>query len=371
MDALTITFESQDIPKFDILINSIPVSYQIIDNQIVLEHDIIFGLNMLKIKLNQGTQVIINDLSLNGVSARHSLYLAFHENPKTNSTWLTVTNRELIIPFGNPMSWWLAECAKKIPNSYYGTNLYEQFDIFYSESLIIDSKFPKLLQDFMKYNFGFHVVDKSKSLLHNKTLPWIKINLDYDENALFTEFSNNIDILKSNHYLSKQKTEFTSLQNQYNKKESANVNFWEVAKVIYQNKFNPKKIINFDPKKLPIFFKLIKDIESLDIEIIHAYIGTVYPGSYVAPHADDWYKHDKIYENTHGPSGFFIPIGWKDGNYFKFNDIGFLPYHQAPFLVNNAEFMHGSINASDTVRFTIQLTCRFTEENIRILTLKN
>lgn len=367
MDTLIITFDSQDTPKFDIFVNDILVPHQIENNQIIIFSDILFGLNLLKIKLVQGEQVILTDLSLNKASARQTLYLAYHENPNTNSTWLTRSRQELIIPFGNPISWWLAECAKKIPNSYYGTNLYEKFEIYYSKSLIIDTTFPKLLQDFMKYTFGFHIVDKSTPLLHNKTLPWIKINLDYNEQDLFTELYNNIDIIKDNHYKPKEKIKFTSLQNQYNKKESENVALWEVAKVIYQNKHSTEQVINYDQEKFPIFSKLIDDIKSKDIKIIHAYIGIVAPGSYVAPHVDDWYKSDPIYVNTQGPSGLFIPIGWKDGNYFKFNDVGFLQYHQAPFIVNNAEFMHGSVNMSDTVRFTIQITCQFTEENIQTL----
>lgn len=357
MDKIIITFDTQDTPNFDISMNGIPIKFQIDSNNLIIEHNVLFGLNLLEINLLQGSKVILTDLTLNGVSSRQTLYLSYYENPNINSTWLTEQNLKLIIPFGNPISWWLAECAKKIPNTYYGSNLYEKFNIFYSQSIEIDRTFPQLLQDFMKYNFGFHVNEKNNEILHNKSLPWVKINLDYDEQQLLEEFQSNIELIENNYYKPKQ--------NQYNKKDPENLKLWEVAMAIHRDK--DKIITEFRKQDLPHFFKLIEQIESMDIEIIHAFIGTVYPKSYVAPHSDDFYKHSNLYKGTSGCSQFFIPVGWKDKNYFKFDNVGFLPYEQGAHLVNNSDFMHGSINNSDTVRFTIGIYCRFTEENIQTL----
>jgi hypothetical protein len=357
MDKIIITFDTEDTPKFDISINDAPVKFQIDSNNLIIDHDVLFGLNLLEITLTQGSKVILTGLTLNGVSSRQTLYLSYYENPNTNSTWLTEQHKKLIIPFGNPMSWWLAECARKIPNTYYGSNLYETFDIFYSKSIDVDESFPKLLQDFMKYNLGFHVNKKDSPILHNKSLPWVKINLKYDEQQLFQEFYSNIKLLENNYYKPKQ--------NQYNKKDPENLKLWEVAMAIHSNK--DKAITEFQKQDLPCFFKLIEQIESMGVEIIHAFIGTVYPNSYVAPHSDDFYKNTILYEGTSGCSQFFIPIGWKDNNHFKFDNVGFLPYEHGAYLVNNSDFMHGSINNSDVVRFTIGIYCRFTEENIQTL----
>ncbi len=357
MDKIIIIFESQDKPKFNISINGTLVSYEFNNNQILIDYEALFGINLLDIRLTVGTQVILTDLILNGVSTRQTLYLAYYENPNTNSTWLTEQHPNLIIPFGNPMSWWLCECAKKIPNKYYGTNLYEKFDIFYSESIQANASYPKLLQDFMRYSFGFHVNEKNNPILHNKSLPWVKINLDYNEQQLFQEFHSNLELLENNYYRPKQ--------NQFNKKESENLEMWKVAMAIHRDE--DKAITEFREEELPYFSKLITKIESMGIEIIHAFIGTVYSNSYVAPHTDDFYKNTDLYSGTSGCSQFFIPIGWKNNNYFKFDNVGFLPYQQGAFLVNNSDFMHGSINNSDAVRFTIGIYCRFTEENIQTL----
>jgi len=358
MDKIIITFDAEDTPNFDISLNSKPINFQIDSNNIIIDHSVLFGLNLLEITLLQGSEVILTDLTLNGVSNRQTLYLSYYENPDTSSTWITEQHPTLVVPFGNPMSWWLAECAKKIPNTYYGSNLYEKFDIFYGRSISIDETFPRLLQDFMKYNFGFHVNEKNNEILHNKSLPWVKINLEYDEQRLLEEFLSNIELLENNYY--------TPKQNRYAKhKKDPDLALWEVAMAIHSDQ--DKSIIEFQEQDLPHFFKLIHQIESMGIEIIHAFIGTVYPNSYVAPHADDFYKNSSQYEGTPGCSQFFIPVGWKDNNYFKFDNVGFLPYEQGAYLVNNSDFMHGSINNSDAVRFTIGIYCRFTEENIQTL----
>lgn len=370
MDKIIITFDAQDTLKFNILINDVLVSYQLINNQIIIEHDILFGLNLLKIKLIQGSKVILTDLNLNGVSNEHTLYLTYYENPNTNSTWLTEASPDLIIPFGNPMSWWLCECARKIPNTYYGTNLYEKFDIFYSKAIQANTSYPKLLQDFMRYTVGFHVNEKNKPMLHNKTLPWIKINLDYNEQQLLEEFHSNEKLLENKY--------FRPGIGQFNTKESEKAfidkyllkphKTFPNLKVIFEhNTTKDKAIPEFQEQDLPHFFKLIKQIESMGIEIIMSYISTVYPNSYVAPHVDDFYKRIDLYSETSGCSQFAIPIGWKDNNYFKFDNVGFLPYEQGAFLINNSDFTHASINNSDAVRFTIGIYCRFTEENIQTL----
>ena len=116
---------------------------------------------------------------------------------------------------------------------------------------------------------------------------------------------------------------------------------------------------------MPLLHALLDDITAIGgIRIMHAFIGQVRPNSYVAQHVDDFYRRNTLYANADGCSQFFIPIGWTTGNYFKFNDIGLVPYEQGALIVNNSEFTHGSINASNVVRFTIGIVCEFTNDNI-------
>ena len=106
----------------------------------------------------------------------------------------------------------------------------------------------------------------------------------------------------------------------------------------------------------------------MNIKVLHAFIGAVDPGSYVAPHCDDFYKNVDSYKNTAGVAQFFIPIGWQSGNVFKFANVGNIPTNNGAFLVNNSDYMHGSINQSDSTRYTIGVYCEFTKENLRDLT---
>lgn len=359
MDKIELQIKSKTLLTelaFTLKINGTIVQYNVVDDKIIIETETLFGLNKLVISVRTelyDDHVEIVDFLFNTVSSRQSLYLSYYENPETCSTWLTDQHPEIIIPFGNPMSWWLAECIKKIPNTYYGTNLYEKFDIFYPDSIDIDDYFPKLIKDFMKYSVGFHINDKSAGLAQNKNLPWIKINLDYDEKALFDEFANNLNLLDQNFFVPKQ--------NQYVQHKSKDVKLWQAPVIFHNDKEE------YSREDFPVVYELLDRIRNMNIEVIHSYVSILHPKSCVFPHADDFYKYDPLYKNTQGCSQFFIPIGWKSDNYFKFNDAGFLPFDAGAYLVNNSDFVHGSINASDTVRFTIGIYCRFTEENIQTL----
>jgi len=375
MDQILIPFESElaiNTDSLELIINKQLVNYQIVDSTIVIDTDIAeFGLNLLNIRLVSPPEnflLKIKDFILNKVSSRQTLYLTFCQQQGKNvcTTWLTDRDNFITIPFGNPISWWLGECAKKIPNSLYGTNLYDKFEIFYPESIKIDNKFPRLMQDFMKHNLGFYIVLKEEysKPIHNKKIPYLRINLEYDEHALFKEFSENINLLESDDYAPKQ--------NEYNKGEVEKLELWQISMAVRTNKTKNnigwKDTIIYRQDQFPVFYKLLEQITNINgIRIIHAFIGQVKSYSYVAPHMDDFYKYINEYKNTEGCSQFFIPIGWKQGNYFKFSDIGEVPYDQGALLVNNSEFMHGSINASDSVRFTIGILCEFTDDGINQL----
>jgi hypothetical protein len=194
--------------------------------------------------------------------------------------------------------------------------------------------------------------------LHNKKIPYLHVKLEYDETLLFQEFSKNVELLNNNYYKPKQ--------NEYNSQEIEKLKLWQVAMAVptvVDGKW--KENLLYSQEDFPLLYDLLERITAIGgIRIIHVFVGQVHPESYVAPHVDDFYRYDPIYMNTSGCSQFFIPIGWKSGNYFKFADVGVIPYNQGALLVNNSEFMHGSVNASDSVRFTIGVLCEFTDDSI-------
>ena len=370
MEQILIPFECDqqvDHNSFILTLNNSLIPYQIENNNIIINIEINAGVNLLTIKLINAKEnfvLKIKDFILNKVSARQTLYLAFCqiESKNVNTTWLTNRDNVITIPFGNPISWWLSECSKKIANDLYGTNLYEQFELFYPESIEIDTKFPRLMQDFMKHNLGFHLVSKNEydRPLHNKKIPYLNVDLDYDENLLFNEFLKNVELLNNNYYKPKQ--------NEYNSQEIEKLELWQVAMAVPTVEAQDsswKENILYSQEDFPLFYNLLERITAIGgIRIIHAFIGQVKPYSYVAPHVDDFSRRDAKYLNTGGCAQFFIPIGWKSGNYYKFADIGLIPYDQGALLSSTGEFMHGSVNASDSVRFTIGILCEFTDDSI-------
>ena len=218
------------------------------------------------------------------------------------------------------------------------------------------------MQDFMKHNLGFHLVSKNEydRPLHNKKIPYLNVDIDYDENLLFNEFLKNVELLNNNYYKPKQ--------NEYNSQEIEKLELWQVAMAVPTVEAQDsswKENILYSQEDFPLFYNLLERITAIGgIRIIHAFIGQVKPYSYVAPHVDDFSRRDAKYLNTGGCAQFFIPIGWKSGNYYKFADIGLIPYDQGALLSSNGEFMHGSVNASDSVRFTIGILCEFTDDSI-------
>jgi hypothetical protein len=370
MDKIILTFESLSPQvNFIVKLNNIKIDYHIQNDSIIIDSPIQIGTNNLSLKTSENINDTIKliDVIINGVNLRQVMYLAYStHNNGTNfcNTWFTNDINQITLPFGYPISNWLGECHKKIPNRSYGTNLYEKYDIYYPESVKIKDSFPKLMQDFMLYDFGFTAINKHQPIKGNKLVPWIPIDFEYDEASLFNEFNNNIELIKNNFYNPKQ--------NYYNAKESKNVSDWIVAMAVHsdidnQTKTDDKLKEEFDRKKLPLFCDLLDRITNMNIKILHAFIGIVESGSYVAPHCDDTYKYENFYKNTSGASQFFIPIGWKPGNLFKFNNVGFIPWERGPHLVNNSDYMHGSINDSSDIRFTIGIYCDFTEKNIQDL----
>jgi hypothetical protein len=372
MDKIILTFESL-LPQISLLVkvNNTNIDYTIQDNCIIIHSQIQFGINSLSLELLNDIDNAIKlvDVVISGVNLRQTMYLAYSTHANGDNfcnTWLTNSTKQLTLPFGNPVSYWLAECSKKLPNKSYGTNLYERYDIYYPQSVKIKDSFPKLMQDFMQYDFGFTLIDKLEPIKGNKLVPWLPIKFDYDELALFEEFVNNIDLIKNNYYEPKQ--------NQYNSKESKNIPNWIVAMAVHSNtskniktETNDGLVEELDRQRLPLFYNLLDRIRAMNIKILHAFIGVVEPGSYVAPHCDDFYKYEPQYKTTAGVAQFFIPLGWKPGNLFKFNNVGMIPWENGPYLVNNSDFMHGSVNDTPYARFTIGVYCEFTDDNIQQL----
>ena len=355
-------FNSEDI---NILVNDNLVNFQLTEDQIIIDYNEVFGVNLLKISHNSKETLKILDLLINEDSIRSTLYLAYLDNPKRNSTWVTVDDGPLTIPFGYPVGWWYAECSTTIPNGKLGSNLYDEYEIYYPESVTVSDLYPELIKSYFKHNFGFTMIpkDEYQNPLHNNIIPSIPIHLEYNEQELFNEFTSNRNILESDDYIPSQKT------TNYNKT-------WDLSMLIRptdQTKTGWRRSFIFDFKDFPALYKLLEQIENFDdIIMLHGFVGIVDPGDRVDLHRDDhsnsnkfWYPNgDYTYDGISGLCTLYVPVGWTPGNYYKFHNVGLIKYDQGAMISNVFSYPHASVNDSEQVRYTIGIYCKFNGSNI-------
>ena len=56
---------------------------------------------------------------------------------------------------------------------------------------------------------------------------------------------------------------------------------------------------------------------------------------------------------------------WTHESYFKLDGVGHLPTDSA-FVINNTDFLHGTINPTNNVRYILGICCEF-NDNYTIL----
>jgi hypothetical protein len=360
MTAINIIFKTNqtiDDNSFILSIGDNQIDYTVDNSTLIINTDITFGVHTLLISptasVNLLTDIRFTDVIIDQVSLRQCLYLSYcmRGDARENTTTLNSYYPSWHLPFGNPVSWWLAETSKYISNLMYGTNLAEKLEIFYPESITLDDHFPPTIKDFFKYNLGFYAYNKQlkTARLPGPEIPFVKLKLEYNEEALFQELLANIDVLADSSY--------TPSQHKLTKLDTT-VKPWQIHRAAFLGE------TTIDEAKFPEYCKLIKSIEGMNINIKISFLMALHPGSYIDPHIDDWHRRVPELSHLTDCCGIFIPIGWRPGNYFKFNEIGLIPYDQGALLFNPSTFMHASANQSDRVRFTISIGCEFTDDTV-------
>jgi hypothetical protein len=254
----------------------------------------------------------------------------------------------LYLPFINPLSQWIALCAEKIPAKLYTSGLYDELEIYYPESILIADHFPKIIQDFFSTNLDFYAHPKHllESPYYDKRIPYVALpkKITVNEDLLYNELVNNLDYLQSTGRFPKQH-EYT---------QNTNPKRWMSNDIIVSSEddYSLESKFLLDKTKVPNLYAFI---EGLNLEIIvHAFIGILGPGEYAYPHIDEYASYEHLVKNYLGCSQIYIPIKWKEGNYFKFNNVGVIPLRK-PTLINNHDFCHALINDSDEIRFALAI----------------
>ena len=350
---IKIYFKTQaevDQNTFSLVINNDQQQYSVVDSVIVINAELTFGLHTLVLRhknTSKNFNLEFTSVIVNGADIRQTIYLSYtwFGDQRKNTTVMDEQCQSWYLPFGNPVSWWLTECARNIKSGHYGNNLEDNATVCYPEVTILNDRYPTVVRDFFRYNFGFHT-NSNVYPFHDDTIPYVRLpNLKYNESALFDE------LMDSQHLFLNSK--YTPSQNNYKLDDGKS------------EKSVPWKIIRSslgserDEQPFPNFNKLVNQIEADGVEIGVSFLAALYPESYVVPHLDDYYNMADFLSDQTGCCKIWIPIGWKPGNYFKFDRVGLIDYTKGAHLINSNNFMHSSVNDSDTVRFTVGFNCKF------------
>jgi len=355
-DELTIEFRCKGTnPKFQFELDGVeilPASQT--ENLVTLALNINHGFHILRLSAVDGIDIDIIDLHLNNVSFGDTKFLIFGTNDsgKFQTTSINQHIKELYIPFINPISQWVAMVSEKIPSRFFSGGLYEEKEVYYPTSITISEKFSKIDQDYFKYNYDFYVIDKEElvSPYYSRTVPYCSApaHIHYDEQELYAEFMNNLDFL-------------TNLKIEHQKGNY-------LINVIIPSAdptFDLSKRFLLDRNLFPELYRLH---ETLNIgDIVHTFVGVLGPGETLSVHKDEQSIIRKFEDSGNrtpskirtdieqygGCSRLYIPINFKQGNYFKFTDVGLLPVTKGPLVINNYNFSHGLINDTDEWRFAI------------------
>lgn len=332
--------ESQ-FSKLQVEINNQPVEYTLTDNKVDINSDVDIGLNQLSIEIIHGTKFSIEDVVINHTSVRQAIYLSYIETQDCNviqpATCLWEPTQKWILPFANPISFWLCLVMSKIPANTLGKNLYETYNIIYPSKVILNQPFISLINDFFRYNFDFFCELKTKPNL----LPIRKTNInfyDYDTATVIDEIDNNIEFIKSHQRPYSQKI--------YNYQEiSNNQPKWFTFTVI------EKTQVVVDPEKFKRLLQLVNQLPLNDITSVC--IGILPPGGIIAPHIDNIGLQEP---GSRGHNILYFPLNWPEGNYFKFYSGCLIDSTESIWAINNSDHIHGLVNQSTQERKILTIT---------------
>jgi len=365
MTTIHITYEATEVVDTDDLVITIddsPVEYVLEDKFIIIDNSPDeFGFHMLKIhhpNISQTQKIKINNFNVNSASVRHTLFLSYapKNNLRQNTTVISDYHPEWHMPYGNPVSWWLAECARNFKTRTYGKQIDDEYTVWYPETTRIEGNYPQTMKDFFEHNFGFTAVEKSefKTVFHNMKIPCMRLpNLKYNEDALLKEFTEHIDLFEKSDWVPDQNN-YIEDEKDFNLKESASIP-WQILRPTLGEEVSD--ITDVFPESA----RLQQELLDNGCFIGMTFLACLHGESFVSPHLDDYWTQHPLLAPQRGMTKIWIPIGWEPGNYFKLDRVGNVPIDQGAWLFNPNCFTHASINTTKNPRFTIAFNVEIRE----------
>lgn len=332
--------DESNFKKLRICVDCQDVDYSVDNNDTILVScDIDMGIHQLAIQLVDGTTISIIDVLINTASVSHTLYMSYIKTASgnINQPATTLWNQSLtwILPFGNPISYWLGLTLSKIQPFEFGKNLYETYDIMYPDTIQIKTKQPRVIQDFFKHNFDFYCRPKTDV----NFLPQRKCNIDmstYNTQEVLDEITENRAWV--------QEHQKPYSQRYYDVcKLPENPALWTVLQV-----YSKGKCI-LPTERLVKLQSLIKQIPVNRISEI--YLRIIDPGGAISPHTDKKTNH---VPGMYGCNVLCIPLAWPSDTYFKFASGGGINSNSTWFI-NTTDHEHAAVNDSNQTRVILTI----------------
>lgn len=339
MTAIEIFFKESEFSDLLICVDNIPMEYVVKDNTIRIDTDISFGVHQLSVTMVQGQRLNITDVRADGASLRMMLYLSYIEAQDKKlqpATVLWESNQVWRLPFGYPVSFWQCLVYDKLSDGEFGKNLYEQYHIYYPESIDVGPGFPEVIQTFFKNDFDFVCIDRNTA---RSQLPYCALELDLDTNKL----SNTVNEIQQKMSWIKSKQDIVS-QSIYNSTEFDSTPAWMRLPLIREER------TVHGPDDFPHLYNLVDSLRLADIKSM--FIGILPPGGCIAPHKDRIGPVNSARYNNDKHCYLYIPLSWSLGNYFKINGAGLLSDGK-PYMINHMDYVHGLVNTSNQDRYIL------------------
>lgn len=339
-------------PKhLSISIDHSDVQFVIDNNKININDNCDIGIHTLRIQLlDVGSRLEIQDVKINSVSVRQTLYFGWIEQNKEKlqpATVLWDTNQVWTLPFLNPVSHWIGLLGEKLEHNVLGKNLFDLYRIHIPESIEISSKYPQGLRDFFKYDFDCVIVPRQQC--RSQDIPFETFDLAVDISSLYQEIYQNLEFLKT--------VADKYIQVEYNLLDDPGVdleNIWFNVKIL-KDRYG-QKTCKVNKDTLPLTYGFV---DSLGIDYYQITITVLPPGGYLYPHIDRRPESDP--EEYKGCKDLYIPLNYPAGAAIKFRSAG-VPL-QGPIITNPQYFSHAVVNDSDQTRIVLIVSFDYQHKN--------
>jgi hypothetical protein len=343
---------SQD---FAVSIDEVEIEFRVVPGQIVIDTDVSVGVHLLKLRSLTNKKIEITEVQLDRASIRQALYLSFLENVNGDrvqpctATW--EPGQIWILPFGNPMSFWIESTLDRIPHGQYGQNLYKNFNIWYpSVKVDLPDNFSTVVKDFFKYDFGFLVRPRGTDQLRH--YPVVPLNLDLSCSDKLVDEYQRLESM----FVEKNKVLKNASQNQYNALESPDwsADGWHRVNFYTYNEKTGKYYHPVDPELTPALWNQIHEWNIQDY--IRVNITCLEPGSYASPHKDGSTAPETNSNQYDGCCQLYIPLDFPNDSYTKLSGSGLVDTTRAN-AINITDNTHCVVNNSDRRRYVLTILC--------------